>query len=271
MHSLRDKRVLITGAGHGLGRALAVAFAAAGAEIIVTDRDPESVADTVRSLLDSGHRATGYPLDVTDVHQIAAVRDRLHAEQGPLDVLINNAGVVFGGSFLDVPASRHRATLDVNLLGPILVTHGFLPDLLTRPEAAVVNIASAAALVALPHAVSYAASKTAVLAFSDSLREELRLLGRRHVRVTTVCPSYIDTGLFAGARPARLTWMLTAEQVARSVRRAVERRRELVLEPWTVRILDGSRGLLPRAAFRRLCAWFGVYASMTAWRGRADP
>ena len=98
---------------------------------------------------------------------------RLIAEVGPIDVLVNNAGVVFGGPFLDVDLDRHLATIAVNLSGVITLTHAFLPDLIARPVGHIVNIASAAAVIALPMATSYAASKWAVLGFSDSLREEL--------------------------------------------------------------------------------------------------
>ena len=141
----------------------------------------------------------------------------MNAEIGPIDVLVNNAGVVFGGTFLEVPLDRHLATVAVNLSGVLAMTHAFLPDLIARPAGHIVNIASAAAVIALPMATSYAASKCAVLGFSDSLREELRELGHRHVGITAVCPGYIATGLFDGAKPARLTRWLTPEEVAAAV------------------------------------------------------
>jgi short-subunit dehydrogenase len=175
--------------------------------------------------------------------------------------------VVFGGAFADVPFDRHRATVEVNLLGLLAVTHAFLPGLIARPAAHVVNVASASAVVPLPGAASYAATKWAVLGFSDSLREELRGQGHRHVRVTAVCPSYVGTGLFAGVRPPRLTWLLDPEDVAAATVRAVERDRELVLLPWTVRVLYGVSGVLPRRAFHRLCNRLGVSTSMAGWRG----
>src|SRR5262245_3849803 len=259
---LAGKRVLITGGGHGLGRALAHRFAAAGASVVVTDRDPGR-AEAVASELG----AAAYPLDVTDAGQVASVRERVLADRGPIDVLVNNAGVVFGGEFGQIPLDRHRATVDVNLTGVLIVTHAFLGDLAARPAAHVVNVASASAIVPLPLAASYAATKAAVLAFSDSLREELRLAGRRHVGVTAVCPSYIDTGMFAGARPARLTWLLSADAVAAASVRAVERGRGFVLLPWTARLLYAVGGVLPRAAYHRLCGRLGVSESMRHWRG----
>ena len=237
MTVVRNKRTLITGAGHGLGKALARQFAEAGAEVIVSDRDPDRVAATVRELGAAGWKVFGYPFDVTAPDQVEAARGRLNEERGAIDVLINNAGVVYGGGFSEVPLAQHRATIAVNLVGVITVTHVFLPDLLARPEGHIVNIASAAAVLALPRATTYAASKWALLGFSESLREELRQQGRHRVRVTAVCPSYIATGLFAGARPARLTWLLRPEDVALSVLRAVERDREFLLLPWTARFL----------------------------------
>src|SRR5262245_55567896 len=208
---LAGKRILVTGGGHGLGLALVREFARAGSDVVVTDRDVSRV-EAVLAELPQG--AAGYAMDVTAAEQVSEIRKRLHAERGPVDVLVNNACVVFGGGFLDVSLDRHLTTVSVNLSGLLTVTHAFLPDLIARPEARLVNIASASAVIALPLATSYAASKWAVLGFSDSLREELRRAGHRHVGVTAICPSYIATGLFDGARPARLTSMLTPEHVA---------------------------------------------------------
>src|SRR5262245_22889485 len=94
-------RVLVTGAGHGLGFAIAVAFAKAGAEVVVTDLRAERVQEAVAKLKATGDAVSGYPLDVTSSEQIAKVRAQLLAEQGPIDVLVNNAGIVFGGPFLN--------------------------------------------------------------------------------------------------------------------------------------------------------------------------
>jgi short-subunit dehydrogenase len=258
---LFGKRALITGAGAGLGRAIAHALNGAGAQVIVTDVDGGRAAIVAKEL-----NAHAFALDVTSIEQVAAVRKQV-ITGGPIDLLVNNAGVVFGGPFLDVQMARHAATIAVNFTGLLNVTHAFLPGLLARPEAHIVSIASASALVALPWGTSYAATKAAVVSFSESLREELRLQRRTHVGITAVCPSYIATGLFAGARPARFTWMLTPEVVARSVVRAVERRQKLVILPWTARLLYSVAGTLPAGLYRRLCAALGVSTSMIEWRG----
>ncbi len=261
------KRVLITGAGHGLGHALAFAFANEAAEVIVTDRDPDRVLHTVDELKAANAIVSGYPMDVVVPESVRAVRDQLMADRGPIDILINNAGIVHGGELVKVPIDKHFHTIEVNLCGTMLVTQVFLPDLMARLEGHIVNIASAAAVVPVPWAVSYAASKAAVLAFSDSLREELRVQGHRHVAISTICPSFIKTGLFEGARPPRLTWTLTPERVARAVVRAVHKNKKFVMLPWTARLLYSIASVLPAPCFRAICRMMGMSRSMIDWRG----
>lgn len=260
-------RVLITGAGRGLGFAIASAFAGAGAKVVVTDLDADRVRDAAAKL----PGACGYALDVTCPEQIADVRARLAAEHGPIDVLVNNAGVVFGGPFLDVPIGKHQATVNVNLSGVLAVTHAFLPDLLARPAGHLVNVASASAVIALPNATTYAATKWAVLGFTESLQEELRLLGRRNVVVTAVCPGYITTGLFDGADPGALAGWLTPEKVAGAVVRAVQARREFVMLPFVLRAMYGLCAGLPRTWYKGLCRALGVSRSMSGWQGHGPP
>jgi all-trans-retinol dehydrogenase (NAD+) len=264
---LRGKRVLITGAGHGLGRDMALAFAAAGAEIVATDLIGGDAHSTAAAVRDAGGRAHAYSLDVTDNDMVLAVRRDLLAAAGPPDVLVNNAGIAHGGRFLDVPLVQHHATYKVNLLGQVAMAHAYLPDLIGRPAGHLVNISSASGMIALPYATTYASSKWGVLGFSESIREELRLLGHRHVGVTVVCPSYIDTGMAAGVRVPLFSKMLKSQRVAELVVRAVRKRRDMVLTPALVKLTPVSRGLLPPSWFRRSCDWLGITKSMSTWHG----
>lgn len=266
--NLTGKRVLITGAGHGLGRAIALEFARAGAEAIITDREQTRVVGVVAELHELGCKAQGYAFDVTDSERVIAIGEQVRSELGAIDVLVNNAGIVFGGEFTKVPIERHLATVAINLSGLLTVTHAFLPDLIARPESRLVNIASAAAVLPLPSAASYAASKWGVLGFSESLQEELRQLGHRHVRISTICPSYISTGLFEGAKPATMTSLLTPESVAKAVRRAAERGTPFMMLPRSARIMHAFVSHLPRSTQTWICRRLGVASSMTNWRGR---
>lgn len=271
MQDLANKRILISGAGHGLGRDMARAFAKAGAELVVTDLNLAGAEETARQIAADGGRAAAYALDVTDLEAIRQLRERLHAEHGPIDVLVNNAGVAFGGTFLEVPVERHLATYKVNALGLVAMTHAFLPDLIARPEGHLVIIASASGLIALPYASTYASSKWAALGFSESIREELRILGHRHVHVTAICPSYIDTGMCDGVKLPRFTRMLRSPQVAEMVLRAVRRNRDLVLTPWLVYITPFTKAVLPPPLFRKVADFFGITNGMATWYGHDKP
>jgi NAD(P)-dependent dehydrogenase (short-subunit alcohol dehydrogenase family) len=267
MRELRGKKVLITGGARGIGRAIALEFAGAGCELLLGDIHPAELDLAVEAVRGRGVQARGYALDVTNVAAIAATRRKILDDAGPIDVLVNNAGVVFGGPFLEVPLERHLLTYRVNVEGVVAMTHAFLPDLLDRPEGHVVNVASASGLLALPRGSTYASSKWAVIGFSESLRQEL---AQRHapVGVTTVCPSYVSTGMFDGVRPPWLTPILTPERLAGKVVAAVRTGKRMVLEPWMVKTLPLLKGVLPGAIFDAIAGIFGVTSSMTGWKGR---
>lgn len=268
MNAWKGKRVLITGAAAGIGRALAERLGARGAALILTDRDAEPLAAAADAVRRTGSVAEHHVLDVRKGAAILQVRDAIHAGGGPIDVLVNNAGVVFGGAFVDVPLERHLDTFSVNVLGLVSVTHAFLADLVGRPEAHLVNVASAAGLTAVPLASTYASSKWAVVGFSESIRLELARQGHRHVHVTTVCPLYVSTGLFEGARPPLFTSMLTPAQLADEIIEGVERDRVFVRTPWLVKLVPFLNGVLPTGLADLLSTALGAAGSMEQWTGR---
>lgn len=270
MRELRDKRVLITGGAAGIGRSLAEHFAARGAHVLLLDINQQSLDNAVAALLRDGAVAAGYRLDVTDHQAIGAVRTRILEEHGPIDVLVNNAGIVFGGPFLEVPLAKHLATYQINTLGLVAMTYAFLPDLMSRAEAHLVNMASASGLIGLPYGSTYASSKWAVIGFSESIRLELAMLRHNNVGVTTVCPSYVSTGLFEGAQAPKTTSILTADELAGMVLHAVERNRSFVLTPWLVKVTPALWGLLPTRIFDVVAWQFGATASMSGWKGRGE-
>ena len=267
MQSLRNKRTLITGAAAGIGKALAEQFGAQGAQLLLVDLNHTTLDATAAELRARGISVQSYPLDVTDLPGITALRDRIHRDGGPIDVLVNNAGLVFGGSFLDVPLEKHLLTYQVNTVGLVAMTHAFLPDLIGRSDAHLVNLASASGHIGLPFGTTYASSKWSVIGFSESLLLELQLLGHAHVHVTTVCPSYVSTGLFEGVKAPFSTSLLTPDVLAIEVVDAVLANTPAVNTPWLVKVTPILKGLMPFDLFYRMAAWLGVNTSMLSWRG----
>lgn len=267
MDTLEGKRVLITGAAAGIGKAIATRFAADGAELVLVDLQEDRLGATAAGLRQRGARVATWRLDVTDIPGILQLRDDVHRACGPIDVLVNNAGLVFGGAFLDVPLEKHLVTYRVNTIGLVAMTHAFLPDLIASRDGHLVNIASASGFIGLPFGATYASSKWAVLGFSESIQLELELQGHRHVHVTAVCPSYVATGLFEGARAPLTTRLLTPERVAELTHRAVLRNRPYVRAPWLTQVTPTLKGLLPFRLFYRVAALLGVNTSMLEWRG----
>ncbi len=268
--SLALKRVLITGGARGIGLALAERFAAAGAELVLTDIDADALETAAESLRAGGSRCLAYRLDVTDPENIATVREALHRDAGGIDVLVNNAGIVHGGLFEEVPLDQHLRTYRINVEGTVATTHAFFPDLLRSPAGHCVFIASASGFIGLPGGSTYASSKWATIGFAESIRAELAHRDREDVGVTIVCPSYVDTGLFAGAEPPKTTRMLRPSELAEKVVRAVEKKRVWVMEPWIVKITPLIKHGLPTRVGDIVSSVFGADSSMDRWTGHLE-
>ena len=268
MSKLDGKRVLITGGAQGIGFEMAIKFAERGADVVIADINEEKLAEATASLEERAIVAAGFQVDVTNPASIAAMRARLAAEVGPIDVLVNNAGVVFGGPFTKISLDDHIKTYEVNVLGLVAMTHAFLDDLVARPEAHLVHIASASGFIGLPYGSTYASSKWAVIGFGESIRAELQVQGHDHVHNTIVCPSYIGTGMFEGAEAPKATHILEPEFLAEKVVQAVERNKIHVLEPFMVKLTPLLRDLLPKGLYDKMSHLFGADTSMAHWTGR---
>ncbi len=191
IESLRDKRVVITGAASGIGRAAVLAFGREGARVVAVDRDGSGLA-TVRSETEAiGAACETHVVDVSDADAMQALADDLCARGGPPDVLVNNAGIGYLGLFLASDLAHWRRVLDVNVMGVVHGCHAFLPAMVAAGGPRhVLNVASSAGNFPVPSMAAYAASKYAVSGLSEVLKMEL---AATDVHVTTVCPGVIDT------------------------------------------------------------------------------
>lgn len=263
---LAGSRVLVTGGGNGLGRRMALGAAERGAHVVVWDLSgarAEAVRDRIR---ERDLSADAFTVDVTD----RAAVESAARETGPVDVVINNAGVVSGKRLLEASPEAIERTFAVNTLALYWVTRAFLPAMVERHRGTVVTIASAAGLVGVSRQTDYSASKFAAVGFTESLRAELRI-GRTGVTTLLVCPYYIDTGMFDGV-VTRVPWLLPIlkeADVARQVLDGIERGREQIVLPPVVRLLPAAR-LLPVPAFDRVLDVLGINRTMDRFTGRPD-
>ncbi|MCF1644301.1 SDR family oxidoreductase [Streptomyces indiaensis] len=263
---------LVTGAGSGIGRATALAFAAAGARVVVVDRNGEAAARTAESCrLRGAADAWAETVDVSDEQAMEKLADRVTTEYGVVDVLVNNAGIGLSGSFFDTTPEDWKKVLDVNLWGVIHGCRLFGRRMAERGQGGhIVNVASAAAYQPSRALPAYSTSKAAVLMLGECLRAELAGQG---IGVTTVCPGIVNTAItstarFAGAdareekrlqqRAARLYGLRNypPEKVARAILRAVTRNEAVVpvtpeargarwLSRWAPRALRGLARMKP--------------------------
>ncbi|TFC85764.1 SDR family NAD(P)-dependent oxidoreductase [Cryobacterium sp. TMT1-21] len=272
-------RVLITGAAMGMGRLYAERAVAEGAEaVILWDRDAAALAVTAAILTERSAGRTlvaPFVVDIADLGAIAQTAQRVRTEVGHPDIVINNAGIVRGSFFWEHDnGDDTRPTMQVNALAPMYITREFLPMMMNNPgrESRIVNVASAAGLLSNPRMSVYAASKAALIGWSDSLRLELVQQRYGHVKVTTVSPSYISTGMFEGARGPLLTPLMTPDHVVDRVWRAMLAGRPMLTMPWTVGLSTVVRGVLPLPLWDAVAGRvFGVYRSMDAFTGRPRP
>ncbi|WP_327098044.1 SDR family NAD(P)-dependent oxidoreductase [Nocardia vinacea] len=220
--NLHGTRVAITGGARGIGRATAAAFLAAGARVAIGDVDTEEVAKTAAALAEStGGRVFGLTLDVTDAQSFDTFLDLAEAQLGGLDALVNNAGIMPTGRFLDEPIELADRTIDINLRGMLIGTKLAGRRFAARRRGHIVNVASVLGLVGTPGVATYCASKFAVVGLGAALHQELATDG---VAVSTICPAFVNTQLIEGLTPnwlARRIGFVEPADVARAAVAAV--------------------------------------------------
>ncbi|WP_199873956.1 SDR family oxidoreductase [Streptomyces sp. Root369] len=242
---LAGRVIAVTGAGRGIGRAVAARLAAAGATVAIGDLDAELAVETAGAIsARPGGRLLGLSLDVTDTHSFDDFLHTVETRLGPIDVLINNAGIMWVGPFAEEPEEAALRQFDVNVHGVLRGMKLVIPGMRKRGHGHVVNIASAASKVAPPGEATYAATKHALHGYSTAVRAELRGTG---VHVSLVMPGVVDTELAVGTATGP-TRRLTADQVADAVLDVVLRPRFEVFVPRQVAALTRLAALLPGRA-----------------------
>jgi short-subunit dehydrogenase len=275
MTELSGANALVTGGSGGIGAHIAQALARAGANVVVSGRREDALAGVVARLRDSGVRAEAVAADLYDREQAEGLIDRSEAALGPIDVLINNAGVEQGAAFTSYNGSELTAMVDVNLVAPMLLTHRVLPGMLQRGRGHVVFISSMAGKLGPAYQAPYAATKAALIALTQSLRGEHLA---EPVGFSVVCPGFVaGDGMYQrlleeGMSAGRLVGHTRIERVVEQVLEAIRRDRGEVIESGRpVRPLLALAALAPGLA-ERIPARMGVtemFRRAAAARGRA--
>ncbi|MFH1434829.1 MAG: SDR family oxidoreductase [Pseudomonadota bacterium] len=268
MKVVSGKKAVITGAAMGMGKHLAAHFARDGADLILVDIQEEKLEQTAAELRRMGSgKVHTYVCDLAHRKDIYEMAERVREEVGLVDIIVNNAGVVFGGEFLNVDDAKHQKCIDINLGAVMWVTKAFLPYIIAKREGHIVNMSSAAGLVGVPDLAVYSATKFAVIGFTESLREEIRRMGLSDVKLTTVCPSYVATGMFEGVKPPKLTRFLSPRGMARKIYEAMKNDEQIVMEPFMVKLTPLLKAMLPPDVLSLVSRLLGVGSSMKKWRG----
>ena len=210
---LKDRTAVITGAGGGIGRAIALSLARRGCHLALADIEDAGLAQTVDIVRAHRVRVSMHRVDVADRTHVAEFPSAVAAEHPGVDVLINNAGVALGGTFEQVSDSDFEWLFEINFWGVVRMTRAFLPLLRKSDDARIVNLSSVYGLVAPPEQAAYSASKFAVRGFSEALRHELEA---SNIGVTVVHPGGVNTSI---AEKARMPAGVTEEEIARRLKR----------------------------------------------------
>ncbi|CAH1639200.1 unnamed protein product [Spodoptera littoralis] len=236
MKSLKGDVVLVTGGGGGVGRQLAVKLARLGAKVVVWDISKEGLQKTCAAVIDEGYEIASYVVDLADRSAVYAAAEKVKKEVGKVDVLINNAGTVFGETLLDLSDSAIETTYKT--------VKAFLPDMISSGKGHIVTVGSVAGLLGTYRCTDYSATKFATVGFHESLFTELRAHGHTTIHATLVCPYYINTGMFDGVTP-RLMPMLEPDYVAETMIDSIRKNEVNCIMPGSVRYLLPLKCLLP--------------------------
>jgi short-subunit dehydrogenase len=276
MEQLRGRTALVTGASGGIGREISRRLAKDGMNIVVSGRREDVLAELVAELRGLGVSAAAVPADLGDLSQVDPLIERSEAALGPIDVLINNAGVEITSAFTGYSREELTSVVDINLTAPMLLTHRVAPGMLERGRGHVVFISSLAGKSGPAYNEPYGATKAGLIGFNQSLRAEYR---HAPVGFSVVCPGFTTgDGMYQrmveeGVSSSRLIGETTTEKVADRVAEAIRKDRAEIVETGSpIRPMLAIGQISPR-----LAEWVGersgateIFRRIAASRGRAD-
>ncbi|GAA4382846.1 SDR family oxidoreductase [Hymenobacter koreensis] len=271
-YSLASRVVLITGGSRGLGLVLARYAVAEGARVAICARDPEELERARLELAANGAEVLAFTRDLTDEVEVRTLVAEVKQALGPVDVLVNNAGIITGGPLEHMEQRDYEESMKTHFWAPLHAMRAVLPDMISRRSGRIVNIASLGGKVAVPHMAPYCASKFALVGLSEGFRAEMLRYG---VPITTICPGLMRTGsarqaIVKGQHQKEFSWFMiadslpgltmSAEYAARQIWNACRRGDAELILGLPAKLLSLAHGLAP-----------GTTVNALSWLNRALP
>ena len=272
--NLKNKPVLITGGAMGIGLATCRRLVKEGSVITIWDLNEQALKSAKDELTALGGNVYTYICDITDKKRVYELAKQAEKDMGKVDILINNAGYMIGGNFLDQPDEKWERMIDVNLTSLLYTIRAFMPGMLERNSGHIVNLSSAAGTLGVSGLAVYCATKWAVWGLTESLRHEAWNINKKGVRFSTIHPNFIVSGMFEGSKINGLGGIFFPnikdhDVVAKAiVESALKRGRLSPKRPLTIKISSVFRGIFPDFIFQKIVRFFGVHKSMESWKGR---
>lgn len=267
MKKYPKKRVLITGAGSGLGRALSLEFASRGWKVGIADINQEMGEETARLVKERGGEGIKFFCDVTKIEDLKMAAEKIKREWDGLDVLINNAGIAIGGPLEEVPLKQYERIINVNLKGVLLGCWAFIPLMKAQGAGHIINTASAAGFASLPEMSGYNVTKAGVLALTETLRSEL---SPYNIDISVIVPGFFRTHILNQAyfsnemhhfQVEKLTrWSKSsAEEIARFTFNSIKKRKLYIVPSFPVRLFWKIKRIFPGIYFKILGMIYARY------------
>uniref|UniRef100_A0AC34RHZ6 Uncharacterized protein n=1 Tax=Panagrolaimus sp. JU765 TaxID=591449 RepID=A0AC34RHZ6_9BILA len=252
-YDLKGKRVLVTGAGGGIGRNIALNLAKKGCDLVLWDVFEVPNQETARLCKDYDVDVRSKTVDVTNREAVYAEAKKILAEVGPVDILFNNAGVISDSrhGFLTNNDERMEKLMKVNVISHFWTVKAFLPAMMEQRSGHIVCLASAAGFVGAPGLVDYCSSKFAALGFMEALENETHVQGHPEIHFTSICPTFVDTPMIQNVNTFNRP-LLSAEEVAKTAVEAIQLRRHAVFIPNQTSFLYAAKGVLPWNLFKSI-------------------
>jgi len=270
MDYYKHKTILITGAASGIGKRFAEKVGEEpGVTLILWDLNSDALSKLAEKLREKCPVDKAL-IDITDSDHVEMEAERLIKQNRVPDIILNCAGVVTGKLFQEYKYYEIDKTLQVNVSGSMYVVRAFLNEMIERGSGHIVNLASASGYIGNPKMSVYAASKWAVLGWTESLYLEMKQ-NQTGIYVTAVIPSYIDTGMFEGVKAPLLTPILKTDEIVNRMLKGIAKQKRSIKAPFMVRLTPILKGVLPASVFDWIAGRiFGVYKTMDSFKGRKD-